>query len=60
MATEEIPIRLYLIVDTQVRDGKRLDAHLYPSEIVTIGLLFPPKGGRFRAFYTWLAANYRP
>jgi hypothetical protein len=59
MPTDEILIRLFLIVDARVRDGKRGDAHLYPSEIVTIGLLFALKGGRFRAFYRWLNANYR-
>jgi hypothetical protein len=32
---------------------------LYSSEIVTIGLLFALKGGRFRGLYRWLAANYR-
>src|SRR5205085_4874677 len=32
---------------------------LYASEIVTIGLMFTLKGGRFRAFYRWLNANYR-
>jgi hypothetical protein len=36
-----------------------LDAHLYPSEIVTIGLLFALKGGRFRAFESWLNKNSR-
>jgi hypothetical protein len=39
--------------------NKRADAHLYPSEIVTIGLLFNLRGGRFRAFHRWLDANYR-
>src|SRR4051812_38859108 len=34
------------------------DTHLYPSEIVTFGLLFSLKGGRFRALYRWLHANY--
>src|SRR5947199_9041000 len=48
------------MVDNQIADdNKRSDAHLYPSEIVTIGLLFALKGGRFRAFYRWLDQNYR-
>jgi hypothetical protein len=58
MPTDEIIIRLFCMVDAQVEDvNKRSDAHLYPSEIVTIGLLFALKGGRFRAFYRWLDKN---
>lgn len=38
---------------------KQPAAHVYPSEIVTIGLLFALKGGRYRPFYRWLNANYR-
>ena len=48
------------MVDDQLGPvNKRLDAYLYPSEIVTIGLLFALKGGRFRAFESWLNKNYR-
>ena len=35
-------------------------ARLWPSELVTIGLLFALKGGSFRAFYRWLARDYAP
>jgi hypothetical protein len=60
MPTDEIIIRLFLIVDEHCGNiKKRSDAKLYASEIVTIGLLFALKGGRYRAFYRWLAANYR-
>jgi hypothetical protein len=60
MPTDEIIIRLFCMVDEQLGAvNKREDAHLYPSQIVTIGLLFALKGGRFRAFYRWLSANYR-
>jgi hypothetical protein len=60
MPTDEIIIRLFCMVDDELGHvNKRSDAHLYPSEIVTIGLLFTLKGGRFRAFYRWLSANYR-
>src|SRR5919109_3320236 len=60
MPTDEIIIRLLCMVDDELSlVNKRSDAHLYASEIVTIGLLFSLKGGRFRAFYRWLAANYR-
>lgn len=60
MPTEEIIIRLFCIVDDRVGPvKKRSDAHLHDSEIITIGLLFALKGGRYRAFYRWLNANYR-
>jgi hypothetical protein len=60
MPTDEIIIRLFCMVDDQLGAvNKRSDAHLYASEIVTIGLLSALKGGRFRAFYRWLNANYR-
>lgn len=59
MPTDEIIIRLFCMVDDQFGIvNKRSDAHLYASEIVTIGLLFSLKGGRFRPFYRWLQANY--
>src|ERR671923_158 len=60
MLTDEIIIRLFCMVDNQLGAvNKRSDAHLYVSEIVTIGLLFALKGGRFRPFYRWLDKNYR-
>jgi transposase len=60
MPTDEIIIRLFCMVDDALRDvNNRSDAHLHPSEVVTIGLLFSLKGGRYRAFYRWLDANYR-
>lgn len=58
MSAEGILLRLFLIVDLQLADvKKRSDAHLYPSEIVTIGLMFALKGGKYRPFYRWLVAN---
>src|SRR5919206_2405769 len=60
MPTDEIIIRLFCMVDDELHDlNNRPDAHLHPSEVVTIGLLFSLKGGRYRAFYRWLDANYR-
>ena len=59
MPTDEMIIRLFCIVaDTLSDDNKRADAHVYPSEIGTIGLLFALKGGRFRRFHRWLQAHY--
>ena len=34
------------------------NAKLCPSEVVTIGILFALRGGRFRAFYRWLKRDY--
>ena len=59
MSTEEILLRVFWIVDENMADvKKRADAHLYPSEIVTIGLMFALKGGKYRRFYRWLVENY--
>lgn len=58
MPTDEIISRLFLIGDERLGDSKqRPDALLYASEIVTIGMLFALTGGRYRAFYRWVAAN---
>lgn len=57
---EEIIVSLFLIVDEQLGSiKKRSDAGLYASEIVTVGLVFALKGGRYRAFSRWLAASDR-
>ena len=59
MTTEEFIIHLFCLVDDQMRDiGKHPQAKLYPSELVTLGLLFALKGGAFRAFYRWLKRDY--
>jgi len=42
-------------VDDQMAAGpKRPDAKLYPSEVVTLALLFAITGVGTRAFYRWL------
>src|SRR6267142_2774050 len=38
---------------------KHPEAHLWPSEVVTLGLLHALKGGGNRAFYRWLTRDYR-
>jgi len=59
MTTEEFIIHLFCMVDDQMVDiPKHGQAKLYPSELVTIGLLFALKGGYFRAFYRWLKRDY--
>jgi len=59
MTTEEIIILIFCAVDDGLGQvAKERNAKLYPSEIVTIGILFALKGGHFRAFYRWLARDY--
>ncbi|MEP7284288.1 MAG: hypothetical protein ABI947_00810 [Chloroflexota bacterium] len=60
MTTEEFIIELFCRVDAVMLDvSKRGQAHLYPSEIVTLGLLFALKGSGNRAFYRWLGSTRR-
>ncbi len=60
MSTDEFIIDLFCRVD-EVMGGipKHAQAKLYPSEIVTLALLFALKGSGPRAFYCWLSNNYR-
>jgi hypothetical protein len=61
MTTEDIIIHIFCLVDDRLTDAKRVpQTHLYPSEIVTIGILFALKGGHFRAFYRWLSRDFSP
>ena len=59
MTTEDIIIHIFCYVDDRMKEiEKHSQAELYPSELVTIGILFALKGGRFRAFYRWLKRDY--
>jgi hypothetical protein len=59
MTTEEIIIQMFCYVDDEIGPmPKHPQARLYPSEVVTIGILFALKGGHFRAFYRWLSRDY--
>jgi hypothetical protein len=59
MSTDDCIIALFWRVDDVMNDvPKQPDAHLYPSELVTIGLLFALKGVGPRAFYRWLTRDY--
>lgn len=45
MPTDDFIIELFIRVDTMLGDTpKHPDAHLYPSELVTLALLFALKG----------------
>jgi len=59
VTTEDFIIHLFCLVDDEMGPlPKHSQAHLWPSELVTIGLLFALKGGYFRAFYRWLQRDY--
>ncbi len=59
MTTEDIILHIFYLVATSLPAIRRhAQAKLYPSELVTIGILFALKGGHFRAFYRWLKRDY--
>lgn len=59
MTTEDFIIDLFCRVDDQRPDAqKHSQAKLYPSEVVTIAILFALKGVGNRAFYRWLERDY--
>jgi hypothetical protein len=59
MTTEDSIVHIFYHVDNGVGAvGKDPCAKLYPSEVVTLGILFALKGGRFRAFYRWLKRDF--
>lgn len=61
MTTEEFIIHLFCEVDDRMgKLAKHPQAKLYPSELVTIGMLLALKGGSFRGFYRWLARDFAP
>lgn len=55
MPITDFIIELFCQLDDAMRDvPKHPQAHLYPSELVTLGILFALKGVGNRAFYRWL------
>jgi hypothetical protein len=61
MTTIDFITELFCQVDDQmVKVPKYPQAQLWPSEAVTIGLLYAIKGVGTRAFYRWLTNNYQP
>src|SRR6266852_2876627 len=60
MITVEFITALFYQVDEQMcAVPKHPEAHLWPSEVVTLGLLHALKGVGNRAFYRWLTRDYR-
>jgi hypothetical protein len=61
MSTLDFIIDLFCRVDTEMHnEPKHPQASLYPSELVTLGVLFALKGVGSRPFYRWLTRDYRP
>jgi hypothetical protein len=61
MTTTDFITALFYEGDAQMRAiPKHPEAHLWPSEVVTLGLVHALKGGGNRAFHRWLTRDYRP
>ena len=59
MTTGDIILHIFCLVDDKMPSMKKHpQAKLYPSELVTLGILFSLKGGYFRPFYRWLKRDY--
>lgn len=59
MTTEDFITELFCRIDDQMNPSqKHSQSRLYPSELVTIGVLFAWKGVGERAFYRWLRRDY--
>ena len=56
---ELITALLYEVDEQMGAIPKHPEAHLWPSEVVTLGLLHALKGVGNRAFYRWLTRDYR-
>jgi len=60
MTTVDLITALFYEIDEQLGAiPKHPEAHLWPSAIVTLGLLHALQGGGNRAFYRWLTRAYR-
>ncbi len=61
MTTIDFITTLFCCVDDRMSGiAKHAQALLYPSELVTIGILYALKGCGERPFYRWLTRDYRP
>lgn len=60
MTTEDFISELFYRIDEALKGVlKQPQARLWPSEIVTLGVLFALKGVGNRAFYRWLSRDWR-
>lgn len=61
MTTIDFIADLFCRIDDEMRAfPKHPQAQLWPSEVVTLGVLHALKGVGNRAFYRWLSRDYRP
>ena len=61
MTTWDVIIALFDHVEEQLHDlPKHPEAHLWPSEVLTLGRLHALKGGGNRAFQRWVTRDSRP
>jgi len=61
MPTVDFITGLFYRIDEEMRSvSKHPQAHLYPSEVVTLALLFALKGVGLHVSYRWLVRDYRP
>jgi hypothetical protein len=61
MTTVDFITELFCRIDDVMSNAKKhSQANLYPSEVVTLGILFALKGVGGRAFYTWLVRDDKP
>ena len=62
MTTEDFITELFCHVDDELteqgKNHKHNQAKLYPSEVVTLGLLYALKGCGQGAFWRWLTRDY--
>ncbi|MBU1659908.1 MAG: hypothetical protein KKD28_00370 [Chloroflexi bacterium] len=59
MTTVDFITELFYRIDNVMKNTKKhSQANLYPSEVVTIAILFALKGIGNRAFYSWLKRDY--
>ncbi len=59
MTTIDFITELFCRVDDNVGEDKHPQSNLYPSEIVTLALLYALKGCGQLAFWRWLTKDYR-
>src|SRR5262245_26309136 len=60
MTTWDLITALFYHIDEQLHNlPKHPEAHLWPSEVVTLGVLHALKGVGNRPFYRWLTRDYR-
>ena len=61
MTVEDFITELFCRIDDALRGvEKDKRANLYPSELVTLAVLFAIKGVGKRAFYRWVHNNWKP